>query len=186
MVVRRRKKKIKLRGQRTHGKGNTKNRRGAGCRGGRGKAGSHKHKYSKYYLVFGTKRKLKPKRKERAINLDELNKEIEVWVREKKVEKEKGLLIIDGKKLGLEKILSVGNIDEKVLIRNLPVSKKAKEKIEKAGGIVEEEKSREKAKEGVGKIKEKGPKDEKKGESSEEEIVKSKQETANEGGGNKE
>ena len=59
MVVRRRKKKNKLRGQRTHGGGGTKNRRGAGCRGGVGKAGSHKHKFSKYYVEFGIKKKLK-------------------------------------------------------------------------------------------------------------------------------
>ena len=59
MVVRKRRKKNKQRGERTHGHGNTKNKRGAGSRGGVGKAGSHKHKYSKYYDSFGKSGTLK-------------------------------------------------------------------------------------------------------------------------------
>lgn len=139
MVVRRRKKKNRLRGQRTHGKGNTKNKRGAGCRGGRGRAGSHKHKFSKYYMTFGVKRKLKAKEKPKAINLDELSERLAKLGREKKVEKEGDYIVINGNTLPVSKILSTGLISEKILVKNLAVSKKAKEKIEKAGGKVEEE-----------------------------------------------
>ena len=58
MVVRRRKKRVnKMLGQRTRGNGDTKRRRGAGSRGGRGLAGSHKHKYSKYAGKFGKEKK---------------------------------------------------------------------------------------------------------------------------------
>ncbi len=43
------KKKVKkFRGSRTHGKGRNRRNRGAGCRGGRGNAGVHKHKYLKF------------------------------------------------------------------------------------------------------------------------------------------
>ena len=43
------KKKVKkFRGSRTHGKGRNDRNRGAGCRGGRGNAGRHKHKYIKF------------------------------------------------------------------------------------------------------------------------------------------
>ena len=43
------KKKVKkFRGSRTHGKGRNRRNRGAGCRGGRGNAGVHKHKYIKF------------------------------------------------------------------------------------------------------------------------------------------
>ncbi len=43
------KKKVKkFRGSRTHGKGQNDRNRGAGCRGGRGNAGRHKHKYIKF------------------------------------------------------------------------------------------------------------------------------------------
>ena len=58
MVVRKRKKLVnKMLGQRTRGNGDTKRRRGAGSRGGRGLAGSHKHKYSKYAGKFGQEKK---------------------------------------------------------------------------------------------------------------------------------
>ena len=43
------KKKVKkFRGSRTHGKGQNDRNRGGGCRGGRGNAGVHKHKYIKF------------------------------------------------------------------------------------------------------------------------------------------
>lgn len=43
------KKKVKkFRGSRTHGKGRNDRNRGAGCRGGRGNAGRHKHKYIRF------------------------------------------------------------------------------------------------------------------------------------------
>ncbi|MBU0662127.1 uL15 family ribosomal protein [Candidatus Micrarchaeota archaeon] len=137
MVVRRDKKKIKLRGQRYHGGGNTKNRRGAGCRGGRGRAGSHKHKFSKYYGDYGMKRKLKAKKKGTALNICGLEKVIERLSAKKEVEKEGALIVIDGRELGIEKILGMGMIKEKVLLRNVMVSRRAKEAVEKAGGKVE-------------------------------------------------
>ncbi len=136
MVVRRRKKKNKLRGNRTHGKGNTKNKRGAGCRGGRGRAGSKKHK-KMMFLREERKKRLKPKRKGLALNLDELTKIVEKALAEGIATKEKGFVVIDGKKLGIEKILGRGEIKEKVKILNAKVSSRAKEKIEAAGGIIE-------------------------------------------------
>ena len=57
MTVRKRKKKNILRGHRTHGHGDTKNGRGAGSRGGVGRAGSHKHKFTKYAGEFGIEKK---------------------------------------------------------------------------------------------------------------------------------
>ena len=58
MVVRKRRKVNKQLGERTHGHGDTKNWRGSGNRGGVGRAGSHKHKFSKYWMTFGIKRRL--------------------------------------------------------------------------------------------------------------------------------
>lgn len=125
MVVRKRRKKHRLRGNRTHGKGNTKNKRGSGIRGGVGKAGSHKHKYSKYWKEFGVKKNLKAKRRLEAVNLEDVERNLS-WGNE-----------IDGKKLGFSKVLGKGFLSRKVVFRNVSVSKKAKEKIEKFGGIVE-------------------------------------------------
>lgn len=139
MVVRRDRKKIKLRGGRTHGGGNTKNRRGGGSRGGRGRAGSHKHKFSKYYLDFGVKRKLKPKEhgSGAVINLCSLDKIVRGLLAEKKCGREAGMIVVDGRDAGIRKILGMGKTHEKVLLRNVEASRKAREAVEKAGGKVE-------------------------------------------------
>ena len=52
-IKRKRKSTNKYRGHRTFGWGNTKNHRGSGCTGGMGRAGSNKHKFSKYWMDFG-------------------------------------------------------------------------------------------------------------------------------------
>jgi len=137
MVVRKRKKKDKQRGMRTHGKGNTKNSRGAGSRGGRGRAGSHKHKYSKYYDAFGGQKAMKPRPKNRAINLCELDLELGKLVAKKKVELQDSTYIVDGRKTKISKILARGNIEKKLVLKNISVSKKALKKIEAAGGKLE-------------------------------------------------
>lgn len=137
MVVRRRRKLNVLRGERTHGHGNKKNRRGGGSRGGIGKGGSHKHKFSKYYLDFGTKRVLKKQPRPMAIDLDDLQKGIPTWLEKKLVEKHGSAVHIDGDKIGYGKILSRGAVKEKLTIKNMTVSAKAKEKIESAGGKIE-------------------------------------------------
>ncbi len=134
MVVRTRRKKNKLRGQRTHGGGGTKNRRGAGNRGGVGRAGSHKHKFSKYYVDFGTKRTLKAKDKIEAIDLAVISMNLADWVKDGKAKKDGELFVINGKLLGFGKILGRGKIIEKIKVENANVSKKAAEKITNAGG----------------------------------------------------
>lgn len=134
MVVRKRRKKNKLRGHRYHGGGNTKNRRGSGNRGGVGKAGSHKHKFSKYYVDFGVSTVLKAKPKGEAVNLEYISGKLVDWVADGKARKEEGMIIIDGKELGIVKILGKGNIKEKLMIVNCAVTKTAGQKIVSAGG----------------------------------------------------
>jgi len=139
MVVRKRKRKNKLRGQRTHGGGDKKNRRGAGCRGGRGRAGSHKHKYSKYYMVFGTEKKsVRAQGIVRAININQLVQRIPQWLADGRVERKGGALIVDGRKILFDKLLSRGDIAEKIVVFNMSASGKAREKVAAAGGSVEE------------------------------------------------
>lgn len=137
MVVRKRKKKIKLRGHRFHGKGNTKNKRGAGCRGGRGRAGSHKHKFSKYWMTFGMKRRLKPKHTMPEIKLDDLCILVPHLIAEGKIEMRGKEFVVDGKKAGYGKLLGTGKVNQKLIVRNMKVSASAREKIEAAGGKVE-------------------------------------------------
>jgi large subunit ribosomal protein L15 len=137
MVVRRRKKTNKLRGKRHHGKGNTKNRRGSGIRGGVGKAGSHKHKYSKYYTEFGIKIRLKPKEKGDSINISELENYLNKKLQKELVEKNNDVFVVDGKKCRLHKILGRGNTTIKVETKNVKATPDAKAKIEEAGGKIE-------------------------------------------------
>ena len=138
MVVRKRKKKNKLRGKRTHGKGNTKNKRGAGCKGGRGRAGSKKHKKMLYALVEGRKYRLKPKPKGKAITIEELNKIVEDLKKQKKVSYEGDYILIDGKALGFEKILARGVPEEKMKIINAKPSERAKNLLLDYGSVIEE------------------------------------------------
>ncbi|MDD5163988.1 MAG: uL15 family ribosomal protein [Candidatus ainarchaeum sp.] len=141
MAVRKRKRKNRYRGHRTHGAGNNKNRRGAGNRGGRGRAGSHKHKFNLYAGTFGTERpKLLPKSVARAINIDLIVQSLPKWIAEKKAEKTGEGIIIDGEKIGFDKLLGKTNVlREKLIIKNLKASKKASERILAAGGRIESE-----------------------------------------------
>jgi large subunit ribosomal protein L15 len=116
----------RLRGQRTHGRGNTKNGRGGGCKGGKGRAGAFKHKRFTFYEVTSQpKKRLHPKPKQKAITLDQLNFLI--------VDKKE----IDLKEMGYDKILGSGNLTKPVVIKNAIVTQKAKQKIEAAGGKIE-------------------------------------------------
>lgn len=137
MTVRRRKKKDTVRGHRTHGKGDTKNRRGAGSRGGRGRAGSHKHKYTKYFGTFGkNKKKVIGKPLGPSMNLDQIEQMLPKWVAAEKAVKEGNKVIVDGQKLGFAKILAKGQLKSKIVFENLKASKRALEKIQESGSVV--------------------------------------------------
>jgi large subunit ribosomal protein L15 len=119
----------RYRGNRSHGKGNTKNHRGGGSNGGKGRGGSFKQKFSRYFKLVGQRKKLKPRLKAKprlkTINLNNLN----MLIKENKE--------IDLKELGYQKILGSGNIIKAIVIKNAVVTQKAKEKIENAGGKIE-------------------------------------------------
>lgn len=144
MVVRKRRRKNKYRGNRVHGKGDTKHKRGKGSKGGKGRAGSHKHRFTKWYMDFGHRVKLKTKKTLNAINIADLMQLLPRFLAEKKVEKEKDAFVVDGKKIGYDKILGKGIIKEKIIVRNMKVSENTAEKILKAGGKVEEKENSEK------------------------------------------
>lgn len=114
----------KFRGSRTHGRGSHKKHRGAGSRGGRGKAGRCKHHFG-LYGNFG-KHGFFPrgeKEKKRTINVEEVERLAEnldeVDLSEYKV-LGKGRVKMSGRK-----VIKVGEI-----------SSLAREKLEKAGFII--------------------------------------------------
>lgn len=124
----RRKKVRKMRGSKTHGYGSKKKHRGKGSRGGKGYAGSHKHKYS--YIVkyepwhFGYKGFHSLKKKEKTVNIKELEK------------LSSGMNDIDLSALGIVKLLSAGELKRPITVHVSKCSKKAREKVEKAGGKI--------------------------------------------------
>lgn len=134
-MTRKRSKRVKMRGSQTHGYGSKKKHRGGGSKGGKGFAGSYGHKkvyLKKYQPEHFEKRKFKSLRERgfsphlRAINLRDLSKLI----------KKMNLKEVDLQQLGYDKILSAGELTEKVTIKNALFSERAKEKIQKSGSTI--------------------------------------------------
>lgn len=133
MVVKRKKKFRKFRGQRSYGYGSHKKHRGAGNRGGRGKAGMHKHKWSytvKYdpdrYGKHGFKRPVAVQRKIKAVNLSALDK----------MAAQLGKTELNMSELGIDKVLGSGKATRGLTVKARYFSKKAVEKLEAAGSKV--------------------------------------------------
>lgn len=130
MVVRKRKKHEKFRGHRTY-HGSHKKWRGGGSRGGRGKAGYHKHKWS--YVVkyepehFGKRGFKTGKGKIKAINLQDLD-----IIAKKENKKE-----IDVTALGYQKVLGSGKLTQALTVKAKYFSKQAIKKLEQSGGKAE-------------------------------------------------
>jgi len=125
-----RKKKIKMRGKRTHGWGSPKKHRGGGSKGGRGNAGVKKQgllrQISKDRFIgkHGFK-SLSQRRIETKVNAINLRDLVKLIGKEKEIEL---------KKYGYNKVLGTGELKTALNIKADYFSKKAKEKIEKAGG----------------------------------------------------
>ncbi len=132
----------KKRGTRSCGYGSAQKHRGAGSRGGRGNAGSGKHKQIKCRLegrVFGSSgfsRHPSLVSKPSVINLSDIDKNIEKWVREGRAEKKAGSYLADLSALGYDKVLGGGKLTHRIQIKASSFSESAKRKIEEAGGRV--------------------------------------------------
>lgn len=135
MPVHKRKKKVKMRGSKTHGWGSKKKHRGSGNRGGFGMAGTGKRAHHKKPTIiklygnlknyFGKKGFRRPQKiiiNENAINIEELEKLPQTE--------------INLESLGYTKLLGKGNPTRKYEIIVKSFSKKAKDKIEKLGGKI--------------------------------------------------
>ncbi|MCK4531404.1 MAG: uL15 family ribosomal protein [Candidatus Aenigmarchaeota archaeon] len=125
--MKRMKKTEKKRGTRTLGKGTMKKWRGKGHRGGKGYAGSKKHRKSwilRYEREHLGKRGFisKTSKSVKAINL----RDLETLAGDKKE-----IVLAD---LGYDKVLGSGNVTKKLVVKAKAFSRIAKEKIEKAGG----------------------------------------------------
>ncbi len=128
----------RLRGSRFHGWGQVGQHRKSGRRGGRGRAGLHKHKWTwtvKYDKDhFGKNVFTPPNRVEVGswINVGSLN---EIYQKYESHSSDQGdLPVLDLTKLGYEKLLGGGSASRplKILVKQFTTT--AKEKVEKAGG----------------------------------------------------
>ena len=135
MVVRRAKKIRKKRGSRTCGYGITKKHRGAGSRGGRGKAGLLKHKKTwmiKYdpdhFGKKGFKVPVKAKNIVKSITLRDLDT----------LAKNLNKTEIDVSEFGYDKVLSKGILTQPLTVKARKIVDRAKKKIEESGGKVVE------------------------------------------------
>jgi large subunit ribosomal protein L15 len=125
-MYKKRKKVSRHHGSHTHGRGFKKKARGKGNRGGIGKAGSGKRADQKKNLKlypFGKSKTLRRKHsiKLKIINLGQIQDRF-------KGQKE---INLDG-----YKILSQGEVKEKILIKASATSKSALDKVKKAGGDI--------------------------------------------------
>jgi len=128
----------KQRGSRTHGFGRVGQHRGGGMRGGHGKAGFHKHKWT--YVIkyepdyFGKKGFTSPKNLKRKVNV--INVGVLDELAEKLSMKREGKLFIDLESFGYTKLLGAGKVTKPLIVKAPSCSKSAAEKIREAGGQV--------------------------------------------------
>jgi len=134
-VAHRKRKVRKRRGSRTYGWGQVGQHRAGGRKGGKGKAGGHKHKWT--YTVkhapnyFGKRGFHRPvSQKEKTINVGELE---ELATRTATEEKGK---IIDLERLGYDKLLGAGKVNRAMNVEVKSCSKSAAKKIQEAGGKI--------------------------------------------------
>lgn len=133
----------KKRGSRTCGFGNTQKHRGAGSRGGRGMAGSKKHKWSyvskylpDYFGGRGFKRPRAVIRNTRTINIKDIEENIDRFIKEGIVKKKTNNYYINLKEMGYDKLLGSGKPGHKFIINVDYCSESAMKKIKEAGGRV--------------------------------------------------
>lgn len=140
MVVRTNRKIRKQRGSRLCGKGDTKHHRGAGCHGGRGNAGSHKHKFT-YFIKhekdhFSKKHQSKMTADLKIVNIGTIDQSVDRLAEAGKAVQAEGFFVVDTNDLGIGKVLGSGRVVNKIKLISENVSKKAAEKIIAAKGQV--------------------------------------------------
>jgi len=139
-------KKRRQRGSRTHGGGSHKNRRGAGHRGGRGRAGRDKHEFHNYEPIgkSGFKRPQKVKEEIAEVDVRELDEDAALLAAEGVAEETDGGYRIDAREVVDEadsvdavKVLGAGQVRNELELVADGFSDGAVEKVEAAGGSVE-------------------------------------------------
>ncbi len=134
-------KRSKYRGSRTCGGGTHKNRRGAGNRGGRGRAGQRDHRFSHFYLkgeISNGKHGFISKTSVPVSTLDigAIDQMAEALLQEGLATREGDHIVLDATELGIDKVLGSGKVTHKLSISARTFSERARTKIEEMGGQV--------------------------------------------------
>ena len=133
----------RLRGSRTHGWGQVGQHRKSGQKGGTGKAGLHKHKWSwtiKYAPDHFGKDDMRPPKSfkpKRWINIGSLDKLYKSLASVSPLETIEGRPVLNLSSLGYEKLLGAGSVSGAYHVIVERFTKSAKEKILSAGGFIE-------------------------------------------------
>jgi len=137
----------KQRGSRTHGWGQIGQHRAGGGRGGHGKAGYDKHKWTyviKYDPTYWEKKGFVSARtlgkNVHIINVGKLDDLADKLESEKKLEKKDKKIFLDLDSLGYDKLLGTGEIIKPMLVKVASYSEAASRKLEEAGGQILKEK----------------------------------------------
>jgi large subunit ribosomal protein L15 len=138
----------KQRGSRTHGYGQVgQHRSGGGGRGGHGKAGYDKHKWSyvlRYDPTYWEKKGFVSTRalgkKVSIINVGKLDDLVDKLDSEKKLERKEKKIFLDLESLGYDKLLGTGEISKPLLVKVASYSEAASRKLAEAGGEILKEK----------------------------------------------
>ena len=139
----------KYRGSKTHGGGSMKKRRGAGSRGGRGRAGSgkrgdaNKPSYWKTWSLGGKGFSSKVRKQVHAVNVSAIDREAKKLVKEGLASEKSGLILIDLTEIGVNKLIGSGQVRNKLSIKVDTATKSAIKKVHDAGGSVVVTKTRE-------------------------------------------
>ena len=133
-------KRSKYRGSRTCGGGTHKNRRGAGNRGGRGRAGINAHHFVKWYKemggpVFGKDGFFhNPATSVTTIDVGSIDQIIPSLLAQGIAKQEGDVVALNIADMGIEKVLGSGKVTKKLNISAQAFSEQAIAKIEKMGG----------------------------------------------------
>jgi len=136
-------KKRRQRGSRTHGGGTHKNRRGAGHRGGRGRAGSKKHEFHNYgsFAKHGFTRPEDAQDEVLTVDIQKLDEDAVLFVADDRAEEDGDAYVIDARDVvedGWEadavKVLGGGQVRNELHVTADDFSESAVELIEGAGG----------------------------------------------------
>jgi large subunit ribosomal protein L15 len=133
-------KRSKYRGSRTCGGGTHKNRRGAGNRGGRGRAGINAHHFVKWYKemggpVFGKDGFSNSSQiTVTVMDVGIIDQIIPSLLAQGIAKHEGDTIVINTADMGIDKVLGSGKVTKKLNISAPAFSESAKVKIEKMGG----------------------------------------------------